>query len=84
MVKILIKDQTFIYRNLHRKCYSLKRDGLVYGYGDFILALDTTFKVSEKLRLKVVQTKSKNVHAGVLSPVIIRDLDEIHSQFARD
>ena len=84
MVKILIKDQTFIYRNLHRKCYSLKRDGLVYGYGDSILALDTTFKVSEKLRLKVVQTKSKNVHAGVLSPVIIRDLDEIHSQFARD
>lgn len=84
MAKFLIKEQTFVYRNLHRKCYSLKRNGLVYGYGDSILALDPTFKVSEKLRLKVVQTKSKNVHAGVLSLVIIRDLNEIHSHFARD
>lgn len=62
--------KVFVYRNLHKKCYSLRQHGLVFaragwvllgGLGD--LGCVTGFRVSESGRRKVIATKRKNVHA---------------------
>ncbi len=79
-----VASQTFIYRNLHRKCFSLRKAGKVYGYADKLLAMDVTFKVSEAGRKKVLETRRKNVHAGVLSPEIITDSATLQAEFTRE
>lgn len=63
--------KVFVYRNLHQQCWSVKS---LYGrhYGRVILhctAVDLSqafFKVNEKGRQRVLDEKSKNVHAGVV------------------
>ena len=79
-----VSSQTFIYRNLHRKCFSLRKAGRVYGYANTLMATDVTFKVSEAGRKKVLETKRKNVHAGILSPEIITDFAVMEAEFTRE
>jgi hypothetical protein len=79
-----VASQTFIYRNLHTKCFSLRKAGKVYGYANSILAKDVTFKVSEAGRKRVLETKQKNVHAGILSPEIITDFGNVEEEFTRE
>lgn len=55
----------YIYRNLHKNCFSVTLDGLVVRHSRTILAQGVTFKVSEKGRQRVLETKRKNVHAKV-------------------
>lgn len=63
--------RVFVYRNLRKKCYSVKalegeHRGKVVGHVDFIALKDVTFKVSEAGRQRVLREKRKNVHAGVV------------------
>ena len=64
--------KVFVYRNLHKKCYSLRQHGLVFARAGFVLLsappaddyiMATGFSVSETGRQKVIATKRKNVHA---------------------
>ena len=62
--------KVFVYRNLHKKCYSLRQNGLVFARAGWVLlggapdiGMATGFRVSESGRQKVVATKRKNVHA---------------------
>lgn len=56
-----------VYRNLHRKCYSLrdKRTRLVNAHEAALVLKEATFKVSEAGRQRVLREKRKNVHAVV-------------------
>lgn len=83
-LKHTVSSQTFVYRNLHRKCFSLRKAGKVYGYANTLIATDVTFKVFEAGRKKVLETKRKNVHAGILSPEIITDFATIETEFTRE
>lgn len=61
-------QKVFVYRNLHKNCYSVKdwKTKLVIAHVKEILLLDAEFKVSEAGRQRVLREKRKNVHAGVL------------------
>jgi hypothetical protein len=60
--------KVFVYRNLHKKCYSVKdwKTKKVIAHVDNIFLKDAVFKVSEAGRQRVLREKRKNVHAGVL------------------
>jgi hypothetical protein len=60
--------KVFVYRNLHKNCYSVKdwKTKLVIAHVDEILLVDAEFKVSESGRQRVLKEKRKNVHAGVM------------------
>lgn len=57
--------KVYVYKNLHRNCYSVKQDGLVKMHTDSICLWDASFRVGQKGREKVLKEKRKNVHAGV-------------------
>ena len=54
-----------VYWNFHKKCFSLRQNGLVVGYANCISLKDAQFKVSEAGRQRVLRTRRKNVHAYV-------------------
>jgi|TARA_R110000824_G_scaffold104974_1_gene248711 hypothetical protein len=57
--------KVYVYKNLHRNCYSVKQDGLVKMHADSICLWDASFRVGQKGREKVLKEQRKNVHAGV-------------------
>ena len=59
--------KVFVYRNLHKGCWSVKQDGLVKAHStdEPILLYETSLKVNRKGREKVLREKRKNVHAGI-------------------
>ena len=66
------------YRNLNAKhngkkgFFSVKQGSTVRFHTEVIFLKNVTFQVNERLRLKVVATKSKNVHAFVCGEIIER------------
>lgn len=57
--------KVFVYKNLHKDCWSVKQDGLVKAHTTDIELWDCAFQVNAKGREKVLTEKRKNVHAGV-------------------
>ena len=66
--------RVYVYKNLHRNCYSVRQDGLIKMHTDSICLYDAQFRVGKKGRERVLEEKRKNVHAGV-SGYIDRDWD---------
>lgn len=63
--------KVFVYFNLHKKCWSIKalegaNKGRVVAHMNQLTIHNATFKVSEAGRQRVIKTKHKNVHAGVV------------------
>ena len=54
-----------VYRNIHTQCFSVKYKGLVIDHMDSILLSDAHFVVSKPGRARVLQSRTKNVHATV-------------------
>jgi hypothetical protein len=54
-----------VYRNLHKRCWSIKQNGLVKAHSNEINLFKCEFIVNEKNRQKVIKEKRKNVHAFV-------------------
>ena len=63
--KIDESRKVFIYKNLHKNCWSLKQDGLVKAHVDDLSLFDCSFRVNAKGRAKVIEEQRKNVHAGI-------------------
>tara|TARA_E500000318_G_scaffold70015_1_gene64766 strand:+ start:1151 stop:1555 length:405 start_codon:yes stop_codon:yes gene_type:complete len=64
-----------VYYNLHKNCYSIvslekENYGKVIKYSNDVPLIDVQFKVSEKLRQKVLKEKRKNVHAYVVGTLV--------------
>ena len=62
--------KVYVYKNLHRNCYSIKQDGLVKMHTDSVCLWNASFQVGKKGRERVVKEKRKNVHAGVSGYVV--------------
>ncbi len=65
--QILLLDPqkpVYVYRNLHRKCWSV-RQGVVRFHCDIIVLSEAQFIVRQKGRERVLAERSKNVHAFV-------------------
>jgi hypothetical protein len=63
--KIDFGSPVFVYKNLHKKCWSIKQDGLVKAHTKLLAMHSCTFKVSKSGRERVLKEQRKNVHAGV-------------------
>ena len=63
--KIDESRKVFVYKNLHKDCWSLKQDGLVKAHTHDLCLFDCSFRVNKKGRDKVLKEKRKNVHAGI-------------------
>lgn len=64
-------QRVFVYRNLHRACWSIKavdgtNAGRVVGHADELSVFGPCFKVGEAGRQRVIAEGRKNVHAGVV------------------
>lgn len=71
--------KVFVYRNLHRKCFSVKslegpdKGRVVAWVGDITLS-GVVFKVSKAGRARVLAEGKKNVHAGVTGEWVRNDV----------
>lgn len=65
-----IKKPVKVYRNLHRKCYSIMQGGLVVAYATQLCLADVTFVVNEAGRQRVLRTGRKNVHAFAIGRLV--------------
>jgi len=54
-----------VYRNLHKKCWSVRQGGKVKVHTSYICLQDVKFVVQPAGREKVLKEKRKNVHAFV-------------------
>jgi hypothetical protein len=54
-----------VYRNLHKKCWSIKQRGLVVGHADELALKDCECIVNPKGRHRVIKTGVKTVHAYI-------------------
>ena len=61
---------SFIYFNLHKKCFSIRHNGFVVAHATTVVVDEATTKVSETGRQRVLQERVKNVHAGVVGTVL--------------
>ena len=59
-----------VYRNLHKKCLSVKQGGIVQCHTDNIVLRDCKFIVSKAGQKRVRDEKRKNVHAYVEGYVV--------------
>lgn len=61
-------QKVFIYRNLTKKCWSVKdvKTNRVILHLDNVYLTNCKFKVSQKGRERVIREKKKYVHAGVV------------------
>ena len=63
--KIDYSKKVFVYKNLHKDCWSVKQDGLVKAHTEEVRMWDCAFQVNAKGRQKVLEEQRKNVHAGI-------------------
>ena len=63
--KIDYSKKVFVYKNLHKDCWSVKQDGLVKAHTEEVRMWDCAFQVNAKGRQKVLDEQRKNVHAGI-------------------
>ena len=67
--------KVFVYKNLHKDCWSVKQDGLVKAHTTEINLWDCAFQVNARGRQKVLDEQRKNVHAGINGYIDEFDLD---------
>jgi hypothetical protein len=61
-----------VYWNLHKKTFSIQdtQSGLVIGHSQHVVIEDASFVVRQGGRLKVIETRRKNVHAFVVGKLV--------------
>ena len=75
--------KVFVYRNLHKNCWSIKalegnNKGRVIYHAQSVTLSNCTFKVSKAGRERVLREKRKNVHAGVVGELIRTNVPLVH------
>ena len=61
----VLNKKVQVYYNLHKKCLSVRKRGIVIDHVDSIILKDATFHVQHAGRKKVLREKRKNVHAYI-------------------
>lgn len=63
--KIDFDKKVYVYRNLHKGCWSVKQNGLVKAHSLEMEMFSCMMKISQAGWLRVIREKRKNVHAFV-------------------
>lgn len=64
-----IGERVHVYRNLNKKCWSVRVQGIVTAHVQEIALADCTFHVSESARQRVITRQRREVHAYVKGTV---------------
>lgn len=64
-----------VYRNLHRKCWSVRQDGIVKAHCESVELINCQMVVQPAGRAKVLREKKKNVHAYVKGYISLNQQD---------
>jgi hypothetical protein len=67
-----------VYKNLHKNMWSVRQQGKIVAHTDTILLKDCEYRVGEKGRQRVIESKSKNVHAYITGFVVDEIPDETY------
>jgi hypothetical protein len=59
-----------VYRNLHKKCWSVRQNGIVLFHCRNICLKNVRFYVSERGRQRVLFEHQKNIHAWVIGYIV--------------
>jgi len=59
-----------VYRNLHKKCFSIKQDGLVCCHAEHVTLQECKFIISKAGQSRVRNDQQKNVHAFIEGYVV--------------
>ena len=66
MVSMIDKNKrVYVYFNLHKKCFSVRQSNKVVKHVNRICLKDVRYLVGDAGRKRVLETGTKNVHAGV-------------------
>ena len=68
--------RVYVYRNLHKACWSVRQDNLVKMHTETLVLFDCQFRVAKKGREKVLREKRKNVHAGISGYIDTFEVDD--------
>jgi len=60
----------FVYKNLHKRCWSIRQDGLVKLHAKAVHLEAVEFKVSKTGRNRTLSERRKNVHAGLQGTLV--------------
>ena len=71
-----VTKPVLVYRNLTKKCWSIKQKGLVVAHTNNIILKDAICIVNQKGNLRVRQEKQKNVHAYIKG-IIYNPIEEL-------
>jgi hypothetical protein len=63
--KIDFDKKVYVYRNLHKGCWSVKQNGLVKAHSLEMEMFSCMMKINQAGWLRVIREKRKNVHAFV-------------------
>ncbi len=64
-----INKPVYVYRNLHKKCWSIRQNNIVIAHCTEIVLYNAITKVSVSGRNKVLKERKKNVHAFIVGYV---------------
>lgn len=62
--------RVYVYRNLHRNCFSVRQSGKVIEHTNLIMLKNCRFLLSNSGRNRVLSEQKKNVHAGISGYVV--------------
>jgi hypothetical protein len=68
-------DHVEVYRNLHKNCFSIRKNGRVVDYradDETLTLVDVKFAVQPAGHAKVIRERKKNVHAFIRGTVSFR------------
>ena len=82
--KIDYSKKVFVYKNLHKDCWSIKQGGLVKAHTEEVRMWDCAFQVNAKGRQKVLDEQRKNVHAGIKGYISNDALHPLSSFFSNE
>lgn len=85
------QHKVFVYKNLNKNMWSIRAEagpakGKVIGHAHYVRLYDCKFRVSEAGRQRVLRTKQKNVHAGVVGILAEEDIEwtEVGQLYLKD
>ena len=78
VLSCFVGREVFVYRNLHKNCWSLRdvKTRRVIAHASSLWLCNAKFKVSEAGRQRVLSEKRKNVHAGVVG-IVMHEPDRV-------
>ena len=76
--------KVFVYKNLHKDCWSIKQDGLVKAHTDNVTLYNVMMKVNQRGRERTIREQRKNVHAGISGYLSAKFFSDVWDDISED